>query len=175
MSKRHPITVLALVLASSAFLVACGGGDNEVSLTPGKAQIVSASELADFAAESDAPIYWVGEREGAEYELTETASGRIYIRYLRGGAEAGDPRSKFLTVGTYPAKNGVAALRRVARSTEGAKLKRTRDGALLMIDPSSEDNVHLAYPGGETQVEVYSRVPGQALLVSAAGKVREVR
>lgn len=144
-------------------------------MTPGKPILVTVSQLADFAAEAENPIYWVGEREGAEYELTETASGRVFVRYLRGGAEAGDPRSKFLTIATYPTRDGVAALRRVARSTEGAKLKRTRDGALLMIDPNTEGNVHLAYPDGESQIEVYSRVPGQALLLSAAGKVREVR
>jgi hypothetical protein len=175
MFRRPRIAALAVVLASSALLTACGGGEDEVSLTPGKPTVVSAAQLGDYAAEADHPIYWVGEREEAEYELTETASGRVYVRYLRGGAEAGDPRSKFLTIATYPAKDGIAALRRVARTTEGAKLKRTRDGALLMIDPSAEDNVHLAYPGGESQIEVYSRVPGQALLLSAAGKVREVR
>ena len=175
MLKRASILALAIALALPVMLTACGGAQDEISLTPGKPEVVSASQLADFAAEADAPIYWVGEREEAEYELTETASGRIYIRYLRGGAEAGDPRSKFLTVGTYPAEDGIDALRRVARSTEGAKLKRSRDGALLMIDPSSEGNVHLAYPDGESQIEVYSRVPGQALLLSAAGKVREVR
>jgi hypothetical protein len=175
MIQRHLIAALAAALALAVLLAACGKAEQGVSLIPGKPEVVSAPELAEFAAAADIPIYWVGEREEAEYELTETASGRVYVRYLRGGAEAGDPRSKFLTVGTYPAKNGVAALRRVARSTEGAKLKRTRDGALLMIDPSSEDNVHLAYPGSGTQIEVYSRVPGQALLLSAAGKVREVR
>jgi hypothetical protein len=175
MIKHHQIAVLA-VLALPILLSACGEAeDEEVSLVPGKPAVVSSSQLADFAAEADGPIYWVGEREEAEYELTETASGRIYVRYLRGGAEAGDPRSKFLTVGTYPTEDAIAALKRVARSTEGAKLKRTRDGALLMIDPSAEGNVHLAYPGSETQIEVYSRVPGQALLLSAAGKVREVR
>jgi hypothetical protein len=171
--KRH--LIIGYALAVSILLGACGEAEDEISLRAGTPEVVSASQLAAFAAESDTPIYWVGERKEVEYELTETASGRIYVRYLRGGAEAGDPRSKFLTIGTYPAKNGIAALRRVARSTEGAKLKRTRDGALLMIDPSAEGNVHLAYPDRESQIEVYSRVPGQALLLSAAGKVREVR
>jgi hypothetical protein len=179
MPQRGHIAVVALVLALTVWLVACGGeggggGGRAVSVTPGQPEVVSASELADFAAEAATPVYWVGEHEGAEYELTETTSGRIYVRYLRGGAEAGDPRSKFLTVGTYPVKDGIATLRRVARLVKGAKLKRTRDGALLLIEPSSEESVHLAYPGGNAQIEVYSRVPGQALLLSASGRVREV-
>lgn len=175
MLKLPPIALVAVLLITPGLLAGCWGGSEEISLAPDEPEVVSTSQLTEFAAASPSPVYWVGEREGSTYELTETAAGQVYVRYLRGGASAGDPSSKFLTVGTYPSRDGVAALRRVARSTPGAKLKRSRDGALLMIDPSSEYNVHLAYPGGESQIEVYSRVPGQALLLSAAGKVREVR
>lgn len=174
MSKSGLIVVAALVLGLPAWLAACGGGDADLSLTAGEPEVVSASQLADFAAEAATPVYWVGEREGTEYELTETDSGRIYVRYLRGGAKAGDPRSNFLTVGTYPAEDGVATLRQAAGAEGGVKLMRAGDGALLFVDPSSEDSVHLAYPDGDTQIEVYSPVPGQALRLSSTGQVREV-
>lgn len=108
---------------------------------------MTASELSEFAAEQDAPVYWLGERTNASYELTDSQSGRIYIRYLTNGADAGDERAKFITVATYPSENGVAALRKAAREGNGAKLGKTDDGAVLLIDPSSPDNAHLAYRG----------------------------
>jgi hypothetical protein len=154
-------------------LVSCGGSD-KVSLTPGQPQVLSASQLSDFAGEQAEPVYWLGEREGAEYEVTETPQGRIYIRYLEGGAEAGDPRAKFLTVGTYPTKDGISALRVALANRAGARLARTNDGAVLLVDPASPKNAHLAYPGDGVQVEVFSPVPGAALRLASAGDVQPV-
>jgi hypothetical protein len=135
---------------------------------------MSASELSDFASEQDAPVYWLGERTNASYELTDSESGRIYVRYLTGGADAGDERAKFITVATYPSKDGVAALRKAAREENGAKLGKTDDGAVLLIDPASPNNAHLAYQDANVQIEIYSPVPGEALRLAARGDVEPV-
>ncbi|MET0306954.1 MAG: hypothetical protein ABW196_12110 [Solirubrobacterales bacterium] len=132
---------------------------------------MTASELSDFAGEQDAPVYWLGERANASYELTDSQSGRIYVRYLTDGAEAGDERAKFITVATYPSKNGVAELRKAARKVSGAKLGKTDNGAVLLIDPTSPDNAHLAYRGANPQIEVFSPAPGEALRLAARGEV----
>lgn len=86
---------------------------------------------------------------------------------------AGDPRSSFVTVATYPSEDGVAKLRRSARTQAGTKLGRAADGATLLGDPSAT-SAYLAYPGGDAQVEVYDPEPGQALRLASAGAVREV-
>lgn len=135
---------------------------------------MSASELSDFAAEQDVPIYWLGERSNASYELTDSESGRIYVRYLTDGADAGDERAKFITVATYPSEDGVAALRKAAREENGAKLGKTDDGAVLLIDPAAPNNAHLAYRGANLQIEVYSPVPGEALRLAARGEVEPI-
>jgi len=135
---------------------------------------MSASELSDFASEQDAPVYWLGERTNASYELTDSESGRIYIRYLTGDADAGDERAKFITIATYPSKDGVAALRKAAREENGAKLGKTDDGAVLLIDPASPNNAHLAYRDANLQIEIYSPVPGEALRLAARGDVEPV-
>ena len=173
-SRPSPIRVFALLLAALLVgLSGCGSGDEGVSLTAGEPQTVSAAQLSDFAGDADAPVYWLGERLGSKYELTETDSGRIYVRYLRGDAKAGDPRASFVTVATYPSEDGVAKLRDAARAQEGAELGRAGDGAVLLADPSAT-SAYLAYPGGDVQVELYSPEPGQARRLAAAGAVREV-
>ncbi len=59
-----------------------GGGEAETAeAPPGAPRIVSAAELGEAAAASGAPIYWAGERPGAELELSEVAAGRrAYVR-----------------------------------------------------------------------------------------------
>jgi hypothetical protein len=176
MSRRWPTILLAVLSVAlvAAVVVWLARGDDSVSVTAGEPQTVSASQLSDFAAERETPIYWLGERSGAEYELTETPAGRVYVRYLTGGAEAGDPRATFITVGTYPDGDGVAALRKAARQQGGAKLGKTDDGAVLLVDPTEPNNAHLAYPGANLQIEVYSPAPGQALRLASRGAVQPV-
>jgi len=176
MNRRWP-TVLLVVLSIALVamvVVWLTRDDSSSSPVPGEPEAVSSSELSEFADEHGSPIYWLGERRNESYELTDSESGRVYIRYLTGGAEAGDKRAKFITVATYPAENGVVALRKAMREQNGAKLGKTDDGAVLLIDPSSPDNAHLAYPGANLQVEVYSPVPGEALRLAARGEVQPV-
>ena len=145
--------------------------DDDSSTTAAEPEIVTTTQ---FPVEQGKTVYWLGKRPGARYELTESSSGRVYIRYLTGDAEAGDDRTDFLTVATYPEEDGIAALRRAAREQDGAELGRTDDDAVLLIDPSSPNNAHLAYPGANVQIEVYSPTPGQALRLASRGAVQPV-
>lgn len=173
MSKRRAIAATAIAaVALVAWLVLGSDGDGGVP-APGTPVVVSADELVERAGEVAAPIYWLGEREGAEYELTEAASGQVFVRYLPEGAEAGDLRTDFDVVGTYPTPDAVAALRR-AREQQGGRLARSDDGAVLLIDPSQASNVHLAYPGADVQIELYSGTPGRAVRLAARGDVQPV-
>lgn len=176
---RRWLTILLVVLSVALIAVVAvwivRDDDSSSSPTTGEAEAASVSELSEFAAAQGKPVYWLGERRNESYELTDSSSGRVYIRYLTAGAEAGDERAAFVTVATYPADNGVAALRKAAREQKGAKLGKTDDGAVLLIDPSSPNNAHLAYPGANLQIEVYSPVPGEALRLAARGDVQPVR
>jgi hypothetical protein len=155
------VVVVAVVLLTS-------GDDSGSSLEP---RILSPAQLSEFAAERDAPVYWLGERAGARYELTDADDGKVFVRYLRGEAKAGEKGAGFITVATYPAADPLAELRRAAGERDGARLVRTPGGATVLLDPSSPDNAHLAYPGNSVQVEVYSPVPGQALRLASRGAV----
>lgn len=164
------VLVVALVGALALLVLR----DDEVTLTVDEPEIVSASQLSDLAGESDLPIYWLGERDGVEYEVTETSTGRIYVRYIEDGVDADDEQVEVTTVGTYPSPNGVASLRRAADNREGAELGRTDDGAVLLIDPSSPNNAHFANRGDDFQVEVFSPVPGEALRLASDGEATPV-
>lgn len=175
MTRRWPkILLLVLSVALIAAVVVWLVGDDDSSPAAAEPDVVAAKQLSEFAAEDDKPVYWLGERPNESYELTEAPSGRVYVRYLTGDAEAGDERADFVTVATYPDGDGIAALHRAAREEEGAELGRTDDGAVLLIDPTSPNNAHLAYPGPNLQIEVYSPVPGQALRLASRGAVQPI-
>ncbi len=169
------LVVLSVALIAAVVVWVVHGDDSSSSSAAGEAEAATAAELSEFAAAQGKPVYWLGERRNDSYELTDSSSGRVYIRYLTGGAEAGDERAAFITVATYSADHGVAALRKAAREQQGAKLGKTDDGAVLLIDPNSPNNAHLAYPGANLQIEVYSPVPGEALRLAARGDVQPVR
>jgi hypothetical protein len=169
MTVLFTVLFTALIAATAVMLLQ----EDDPSLVVGEPQVLSASQLSELA-ESTEPIYWLGEKGGREYEVTETASGHVYVRYPHGDGDAGDEQAELLTVGTYPSKDGVAALRRAVRNRSGAKLGRTDDGAVLLIDPGSPNNAHLAYPDTDIQVEIFSPDPGEALRFAARGDVRPV-
>ena len=45
------------------------------------------AKLADLAAAVQHPIFWLGPESGFTYELTQTGSGKIYVRYLPHGVD----------------------------------------------------------------------------------------
>lgn len=176
MSSRWP-TILLVVLSVAlvgAVTLWIFRDDDSSSSAAAEPEAVTASELSDFAAEQSTPVYWLGERGDDTYELTDSSSGRVYIRYLPEGTDAGDERADFVTVATYPSNDGVAELGKAAREETGAKLGKTDDGAVLLIDPASPNNAHLAYRGANLQIEIYSPVPGEALRLAARGAVRPI-
>jgi hypothetical protein len=180
MSRSQRTLLIVLVLALLAVIAISALHDDENGMPPpatasSEPRIVTPFQLADFAAASGRTTYWIGPRRGATYELTAAAGEPVYVRYLRDGAEAGDPRPDFVTVATYPGEDGLAELRQTAAERPGAELSRGPGGALVMNDPSLPDSAYLAYPDSNVQVEVYSQIPDHARRLAAKGEVLPVR
>lgn len=172
--------LVLLVVALIALLIwqatgGGGGGEEEAAAPapPGAARVVGVEELREAAAGSDVPVYWVGPQTGAELELSEVGKARAYVRYLTGGAEAGDPQPSFLTIGTYRLPDALAALRANAERS-GVKLRKAPRGALVWVDPQSPTSAYLARPGDDFQVEVYDPSPKHALGVALSPRLRPV-
>jgi hypothetical protein len=165
------LALLAVVLLGVLAWMLLTGDDDDVSLTPGQPEVVSVSQLEGFAEDADHQIYWAGEKPDTEIELTETDDGRIYVRYLP--SEGGDATA-FLTVASYPVDDGAAALERSARNTDNKEIARSDDGAVVLIDTESPNNAHLAYPGDDLQIEIFSPVTGEALRLASRDRVEPV-
>lgn len=169
---RVSVVVAAVLLAVIAYLL-ISGGDDGGSECPQEDILGSAAKVKRLAANEHHPVYWVGPGGAETFELTSTDDGRIYVRYLTGGAEAGDPRPLFTTVGTYPVRDGTAALQRAARSS-GAKTFDV-DGGLGLVDEDTPTSVYLAYPGSEYEIEVFNPDPAKALRLVNSRCVEPVR
>lgn len=172
-SRARSYIALALVLIAAALLVvwlASGDDDDSSSQGSGKAEIVSTEALEDAVEDSNPPVYWAGERQGAELELSRPDGERTYVRYLTDGAEAGDPKADFLTVGTYASADAVAELKRQGKEPDGV-LGTAPGGATVYFSSKQPLSVYVAFPGSDAQIEVYDPRFRQALQLVNSGQI----
>lgn len=147
----------------------------ETTPSPGSgATAASESELKAFADTVSHPVYWAGPKDGYTYELTQTANGFVYVRYLPEGTKVGDPRSTFLTVGTYPRTGAFAELKRAAKADGAVSLKLER-GGLAVFSEARPTSVYFGYPDARYQVEVYHPSADEARRLALSGQVVPVR
>lgn len=170
------LVVAAVVIGAIALL---GGGSDDSSASPAEegsdsnAAALSASELLARGSSLEQPAYWIGPRAGtASYELSSTPDGRVYIRYLTGDAEAGDPRPDFLTVGTYSVAEAKQALEEATRG-EGQTL--SHEEGYEVLSSKQATNAYVVFDDQpELQVEIFSPQPGEAAELATSGALRQL-
>ena len=167
----RPATIVASAL-TLALLAGCGGSDSSSSqsTSSGAAEIVSADSLRETTSEAAAPIYWAGEQDGTELELSRPDKDRTYVRYLTGGAKAGNKRGDFLTIGTYAQPNAVASLRRQGKRS-GGTIAKAPGNATVYYDQENPQSVYFAYPGAQVEVEVFDPNLKRALELVNSGQI----
>jgi hypothetical protein len=174
--QHLPLLVLGLGIAVSAlvviWLLASGGSKPPPAANSGPT-IVSKAQLERFAGTLDYPVYWAGPKPGFSYELT-AAHGRVWVRYLPAGVNAGDPRPNFLVVGTYKQPSSFSGLRHAAKEADSVS-ERISDGGLLVYNSARPTSVYFSYPGVKYQVEVYAPSPESARSLVMGGKATPVR
>jgi hypothetical protein len=168
--RRGAVLVAAALVAVIAFILIDGGGSDKAS----KHVVAADAEgVQKLAAQQDQTPYWAGPGGAQTFEWTDLPDGRVYVRYLTGGAKVGDPRPQFLTVGTYPVGNGVAALHK-AGGQPGARLLKVKGGGTALINTRTPTSVYLAYPGSKEQVEVFDPDPARALQLVTSGQIQPI-
>jgi hypothetical protein len=159
------------VIAVAATLSGCGESSSpQPSVKPVAPVGLSRSGLRTLASKVGQPIYWAGPKKGYLYELTRTANGNVFVRYLPPGARVGT-RKPYLTIATYPYPHALRALKNVANGRKHA----LPGGGIALFNEKSPTSVHLAYPGVNYQAEVYDPSPARSLQVALSGHVRPVR
>lgn len=171
---RTRIVILAIVAAvtvTSLLLISgCGDDDDGADQEADGPTIVSVEELKKIAEDAEHPVYWAGERPGTRLEYERTEDGQVYVRYLTGEAEAGDPSNSFLTVGTYGVGDAIERLDEVAGRPNNVRHD-LPDGGLVVINTEQPNSAYVAYPEAEEQVEVYDPDPSIAIRVATSGEV----
>lgn len=173
------IVVIALVVAVLVWLLFIRGDDNSNSggalggpQVSKNVEVVKASGLANAVAGVGYPVYWIGDRPGVGYELTRISDGRTYIRYLPTG-EPAESETPYLTVGSYAQQDAYKVLKRLA-ARSGAEIVETPGGGVALVRSDKPDGVYVAFPGADTQIEVYDPEPGRALDLVKSGAVTPV-
>jgi hypothetical protein len=136
------------------------------------ATAASVADLKSLAASLGHPIYWAGAKPGYTYELTQTSTGKVYIRYLPKGVKVG-ASEPYLTVATYPFPHAFAAIQRNARGNRTGTIK-LAGGGLAVIDAHYPKSIHAAYPNSNVQVEVFDPSPVHTRQTVSSGKIAAI-
>jgi hypothetical protein len=174
-----------VVVAAILVVVLLGGGDDSPDDSSGEAASpaslpqatdgpveASLEQLQELAGSTSDPIYWAGEQPGREYELTVERDGTIFVRYLDVGTAVGSAKGS-LTVGTYPYSEAFETLEAAAKRP-GVVTAEAPGGGLVVANESNPNNVYVAFPGSDFQIEVFDPADGEALDIATSGAVTPI-
>jgi hypothetical protein len=175
------VVAIALAAGFVAWLLVRGNDDSSSSTTTTSAATAkpigpvaaTPAALRSASAEAKRPIYWVGARSGQTYELTRTAGGRVYVRYLPPGAKVGNQRADYTIVGTYPTPNALKVLKDLAKQPNEKSVS-APGGGIAVYATNAPTNVYVAFPGSDEQIEVFDPSAKRALRLVTSGRVAPV-
>jgi len=168
------LVLVAVLAAGAAYAAVTQLRRDAPVLVTGKPSVVAAEDLPAVADAAGHDVYGIPQPAGTRLEVTVGNAGETWVRYLTGGAAAGDERADFLTVGTYPKPDAHAA---ALAAAEGAQ-SRSADlpgGGVMLWSLDRPTSVYLARPGSGLLVEVYSPDAEQAKGLVRAGAVAPLR
>jgi hypothetical protein len=152
-----------------------GGGGSSAAKNIVGPEAATQPDISALASKNGQPIYWAGDQPNtSDIELTQTADGNVYVRYLTGNASIGTPKPSYLTIGTYPFQNSIHAINVIAKEP-GAKTFSVANGGTAVQNTSSPTSVYVAFPD-ETgyEIEVYDPDPAKALDLVKSGDIQPV-
>lgn len=175
------VVALAVAAAFVIWLVVRGNDDSSSTTTTSTNEAArpigpiaaTPAALRALSTRAKQPIYWVGPRKGQTYELTRTAGGRVYVRYLPPGATVGNRRADYTIVGTYPTPGALQVLKSLAKQPNEKSVP-APGGGFAVYNASAPTNVYVAFPGSNVQIEVFDPSARKALRLVKTGQVAPV-
>lgn len=167
------ILVLAIAVGVIVWLIVKGDDNGSNSSGHAPANAATVATLRSLPGTVGHDVYWAGRRSRDTYELTQVG-GNIFIRYLPPGVGVGDPRPRYLTVGTYPKQNSYKVLLQQSRR-RGNKSRGIAGRGIAVWSDSRPQSVYIAYPGSKVQVEVYDPSAARARSLAVSGAVKTIR
>jgi hypothetical protein len=174
--------VVAIAIAAAFvvwLLVKHGDSDSgqgaETTVVPAITPVAATPErLRELSVEAGHPVYWLGPQANRTYELTRTSDDRIFVRYLPESVDVGSDAAVYPIVGTYPFPDAYAGLQDLAKKKNEVSFTAPK-GGLAVYSASRPTNVYLAFPGSDSQIEVFDPSAGRARDLVASGRVAPVR
>jgi hypothetical protein len=159
--KFFAILIVATALISSLFTF---GFANQLS--PGLAErttlaaqtsggvCLSEKELRTLISENKIAAYWTGPVKDATYSINATTPGQVFIRYILKGMDCGSTEAKFRVIATYAETDAYNSTLQAGNQAEGVSLSNP-DGSVVYFSKNAPNNVYVAYPNLDYQVEIY--------------------
>ena len=166
------IAALALLAGLAVWLILRATSDSSEKAQQATAAVLSEPGLKTLAASLGRPVYWAGPESGKRFEVTQTRDGSVYVCYLPASEKRcfGKP---FLTIGTYPRQDALAATQSAAKEPGAVSLPMSGGGAAFYSKQRPE-SIYFAVPGSDYQVEIYDPDPAKARRLFASGRVEAV-
>ena len=136
---------------------------------------LSESELKKVVADNKITAYWTGPLKNATYSLNNTTPGQVFIRYVPNGMECGNTEAKFRVIATYTETDAFTSTQQAGSQAEGVSLSNP-DGSVVYFSKIAPNNVYLAYPGIDYQIEIYDPDPKTAVtLATTSNRVQLIK
>jgi hypothetical protein len=127
-------------------------------------------QLLEYAHALGHALYWIGDYEGYDYEVTRNEIGEIYIRYLPTGTASGDQSGDYTIIGTHPQAQAYAIVQaRVER--EELECEDVPEGGNVVWATERPTNVYLVYPDFPFIIEIYDPDSERAMQIALTGEV----
>ena len=178
--RPPPLSLLTLslalvVLALSIFCLNLAGrlkSANELAEIGGS-KLMTSSELIKLVADRKLTVYWAGNLPNSKYQLNALNLDQITLSYFPTAQTLVGTKPN-LSIGTYLSKNSSVAVQLAMRSTGNIGV-RTPDGANAYFSRTNPNDLFVALPKIDAEIEIYATKPGGALaLLTKPGLIRRI-
>lgn len=115
---------------------------------------LSEKELRSVVTANKIVAYWTGPVKDATYSINTSTAGQVFVRYILKGMDCGDTEPKFRVIATYSASDAYNSTLQAGNQPEGVSLSNP-DGSVVYFSKNAPNNVYVAYPNLDYQIEIY--------------------